>query len=321
MKAPLRDELLQVFRGLRMYSAHEFSLGGGPRVDSRSRGGVLPALTLELYRRCYLRPGGEPAPPPDTAFAQRLWEAGFLPPKWDFGWSVYQRHPDGELSVRKADCYRLARPGEYALSGPPGSPPGSEVALRTPQPFFDPQTGFLWLTGQTPADDFDDRQTVRIYFHLRARFAAALAGGITRQWNRYQVPFRFKCPVRPELYQRADAGVLYLARRHFAFSARLVSALAEQLPRAFRPAVPLFTRRFRNGIGLAEDPAGEESFGMHRCRLVAEAMIQAWRRGRTSADERLAEVERRFVSAGLDPGRPHLNPGSVELPEAARLPA
>ncbi len=187
MKAPLRDELLQVFRGLRMYSAHEFSLGGGPRVDSRSRGGVLPALTLELYRRCYLRPGGEPAPPPDTAFAQRLWEAGFLPPKWDFGWSVYQRHPDGEVSVRKADCYRLARPGEYALSGPPGSPPGSEVALRTPQPFFDPQTGFLWLTGQTPADDFDDRQTVRIYFHLRARFAAALAGGITRQWNRYQV--------------------------------------------------------------------------------------------------------------------------------------
>ena len=57
---------------------------------------------------------------------------------------------------------------------------------------------------------------------------------------------------------------------------------------------------------MAEDPGSGESFGQHRCRLIAEALASAEgdRNGRALA------VLRRFHEEGIDPEFPHLRPGS-----------
>jgi hypothetical protein len=115
--------------------------------------------------------------------------------------------------------------------------------------------------------------------------------------------------------------VLYVGGRYFPITARLVEIVRTAVP--LENSVPLFTKRLWPGIGVAADPGNGESFGTHRCRLTAEAIVQAWREGRQDVAARFASVAARFHATGLDPARPWLGPGSVDLferPMPARLP-
>jgi hypothetical protein len=50
-----------------------------------------------------------------------------------------------------------------------------------------------------------------------------------------------------------------------------------------RPGTPVFTKFLAPGLGLAEDPGQGDSFGQHRCRLLADAMILAYEQGKKAA--------------------------------------
>jgi hypothetical protein len=72
------------------------------------------------------------------------------------------------------------------------------------------------------------------------------------------------------------------------------------------------------GVSLAEDPGTGESFGMHRCRLLADGLWWAWRAGRRGTAERLAAVGDAFERAGVSIEHPWRSPGPVtDYPELA----
>ena len=110
--------------------------------------------------------------------------------------------------------------------------------------------------------------------------------------------------------------VLYVARRYFPLTTRIVQDMPEAISGALRAPVPWFARTLQPGIGMAEDPGNSESFGMHRCRLVAEGITDAWRQGDQSQSGRIRAVEARFAMNGMKVDRPHLNAGSVDWFEA-----
>jgi HopA1 effector protein family len=111
--------------------------------------------------------------------------------------------------------------------------------------------------------------------------------------------------------------VLYFARRYHPLAARLALSMPEEVAAGLRPETPLFARTLRPGVGIAEDPNTGESFGMHRCRLTAEGVLDAWASGVQTVEGRLRAIEARFRAAQLDLDRPHLSPGSSELEEVA----
>jgi hypothetical protein len=76
------------------------------------------------------------------------------------------------------------------------------------------------------------------------------------------------------------------------------------------PTVPLFSKYLLPGLGFAEDPGNGESFGMNRCRLLAEAVCRAHASGEPSALARMAAVREVFGENGLALAAPYLNPGS-----------
>jgi hypothetical protein len=88
-----------------------------------------------------------------------------------------------------------------------------------------------------------------------------------------------------------------------------------EIGRRLGTSTPLFTLPIQPGVGCAEDPNTGESFGMNRCRLAAEGIVDAWRKGKNTSDERLNAIAERFSQEGFDLDQPHLNPGSVALPE------
>ena len=79
---------------------------------------------------------------------------------------------------------------------------------------------------------------------------------------------------------------------------------------SLRPAVPLFTREIAPGLAIAESPPTRESFGMHRCGLIAEGLLAAEARGVREDEARLAILREHLTAYGLDLDRLERNPTS-----------
>jgi hypothetical protein len=331
------EELDAVFRAVRILDSSSIALGDEPPVPVNARGAqpqpgghisqpadlLVAALVEMLYMRCYARPLESPSRPDpranlaeeDPEFADSLARANQSQDRWDPCWQVLTLDPSGWVHVQKGQRIRSVAPGQYVLAeaASMGPQPGSLVHLKAPGGSHQFQPGFFVAFGETLGHETDDYDTVRIYFNVTAAAAPLLVKTLTHELNHLCVPFRLKCMNHPADYVRADAAVVYVALRYFQITAQIVSCLPESLTGRFVSGSPLFAKKLGPGISLAEDPRTGESFGQHRCRLVAEGLVDAWHEGRQDPRHRLQSVERRFRSSGLDLQRPYLNPGSVDV--------
>jgi HopA1 effector protein family len=280
-------------------------------------------LMSALYTFCYTRrfTGHVPndpvieAAPDDPRFVANLSAANQSTAKWDPGWSVYAVGPNGQAFVQKGEVQRSVWPGEYLSAGPPGMPVqvGTTVHLFVQRESTALQPGLYYAFGETPSDAWDEFHLLRFYFHVTSDGVASVFHELSKALNRYRVPFRMKTLTDSRTYDRADAAVLYLARRYYELTVRLVRALSSHAADQLRETTPLFTLPIARGVGVAEEPDTGESFGMHRCRLMAEGIVDAFEQHSQSVDDRLTAVERRFAMNGLDLTRPYLAAGSVEF--------
>ena len=346
MPAKLAAELAAAFGAFEILSPTSFSFAGEPPVDAASaaarhlwaappaaavetgsEGLLSKAIQATLYDRCYAHRLGEArvesAGPhaEDSVFARSLAEANASRERWDPGWVVYQWGQNGQAFVRKGDRERIAMPGAFISDALPGMTTqiGAAVRVRAPREALGLQPGYYFAFGETLDELAEQLSLVRFYFHCGADCAPDLLAALTRELNRFQVPFQVKAPLSPARYGRTDAIVLYAGARFFAIVARILAEVEESF--ALEPSVPLFTKRLWPGIGVAVEPGTGESFGSHRCRLAATGIVDAWLDGKRETPARLAAVAARFTAAGLDLARPYLGVGWVDLfaPPAPQL--
>ena len=284
---------------------------------------LIPLLTQALYARCYVRRPGSPAPPPappgpDDDLAPALSAANPGRERWDTGWQVYQALGSGRIVAERHGQSRFLWPGEFLLADATGAPPGpgTRISLWRPRESATLQPGFYYVFGEGAWQD--DAPLVRIYWNVSPDGAPALTRAIALALNGWGVPFRYKCLSRRTLYPRTDAAVLYMSRRSWHLAAELLGPAHRAHAGLLGADTPLFTRRLGRGVSLAEDPGTGESFGMHRCRLLADGLWSAWRAGRRGTAERLAAVGEAFGRAGVSLEHPWRSPGPVtDYPELA----
>ena len=142
---------------------------------------------------------------------------------------------------------------------------------------------------------------------------------MTAALNGRNVPFRLKVLHSPQLFTRCDAGVLYLPQSAFVTAMPELRGIYAHVEAELRSEVPAFTQALAPGLGLAESPL-DESFGLHRCRLIADGLVHSRTEGRTDAAGRLDCVLACWADEGLNVERPYLNPGSQDVYEAFRSP-
>lgn len=332
--SPAIDQLRPIVDVLTIDGPHRFTLAGEsievPPVVAPVPGyerhplpehPLVRALQATLYERVYTRTfGAGPLPWIDEHrhdpfdFAAKLMAANDGADRWDAGWTVYQVGPQGEVYLQKGECETMAGPGDYSLLGAPGlgATIGATVALRVAASAHDVQPGLYFAYGETPNDRWDDASLVRFYFHCSPSAAVEVLAGITRDFNRFEVPFRFKTLWQPAAYVRNDAAVLYVAKRYVDIVVRLLRPIVESLGTPLHPDTSVFTQQILPGVGVAEEPETGESFGMHCCRLLAEALVESWETGRHTTDERLATAARHFGQQNLDLARPYLRADSFD---------
>lgn len=316
----LREELAEIFAALQIHSHSAFTFRDGVPVQvgtqvPASQTPLLDNLRDMLYGRCYTRSDAQGEIPLAQNLIPSLLQANQSQDRWDPGWSIYQLGGDGRVSVQKGERSRSAVIGEYATNKAPGMLPqvGDQVNLRVFPGSADMQPGFYFSFGNTLSDQFDEYALLRFYFNVKAEGAAELLRAVSARFNYYAIPYRYKTLTDASFYTRADAAVLYVAKRYYPIAASLLLALSEQLDVFLRPEEPMFCKTLRPGVGLAEEPGTGESFGMHRCRLVAEGIVDAWMAGSQSVEARMESVQKRFNASGITLYTPYLNARSVDL--------
>lgn len=322
-------EILRLFRAItvhselafeldgRMHKVAPFGAGQSPMWSAWSTG--QPPLVIDLqtriYEEAYCRPLGTRVDPPAQAnsLIELLSAANAGRDRWESGWTLAQTMQNGHVLAHKNELAHIFAPGEFRMAQHGHATPGAALHVLFARESRTQQPGFYIANGDTPAPSGADSRMTRIYWHITEEGAPRLTRSITTLLDRYAIPFRFKTLSYSGAYTRSDAAVLYFAARYFQVVSRLIPTFRAEVQDALRPAVPLMTRRLYAGIGLAEDPATGESFGMSRSRLIAQAIWDAYVRGAQSEDARMQELAIQFQRNGLSLDRPYLRASSADI--------
>lgn len=279
---------------------------------SAARDYLVHLLAAQLYSDFYRR--GRAEPPRwsvrGAAASRREFEAalsaancgrGFL----DDGWRVRGSDERG-LIVGKNGLELTIDGAKLTGTGTAAGVPavGKLVTMRLPKELFAISPGFYLVCGNRPVDPTRSRRVVRLYWNLRADGAVPFVAAATRLLNSADAAFRLKVLNDPSAFSRCDAAVIYLARDDYPELADLTLALHAEVEGFLSPRTPVFTDKVAPGVGFAEDPGTTESFGEHRCRLLADALV----RSHEQESVPLAAVEERFARDGIDLDAAHLSP-------------
>lgn len=282
--------------------------------DQTARSILLYALHMKLYRDFYTRGFASPevreagqaiADLGPGGFVQSLEESNSGRGHWENGWTCLEQQDDARL-VEKDGLTLWALEAHCRVTDKGGKT--DNVKLRLPKGLLAMSPGYYLALGDAPF--VNAAPDLRIYWNLHASGAAKLLEIATERLNGAGIPFRLKVLNEPSRYNRCDSGVLYVSQGDFP---RLE---LEQIYRALeghlKSDVPAFTKLLAPGCALAEDPGNGNSFGLHRCELMAKGLIHAFESGATTLEKRTAAVLDAFSTAGLSCDQPFLNANSED---------
>jgi hypothetical protein len=313
-----------------IHSATSYSRMGepSPRLPLNMRGALTPttarsylrfALQARLYQSFYRLGRPEPndgeAPKRSldgrTPFIDSLSAANQGHGSAEDGWVIRQVHDTTAIVERHGLKIRV-RIDECRVPAGTRITAGTSVSLPHPKelPAYSP--GFYSAFADRPFRTSSTVPIIRLYWNLTREGAAPFVQTVSERLNHARLPFRFKVLSDPDSYDRCDAAVIYIPMDSYPRAAPIVEQIHAHIAPVLHSATPVFTKPLAPGVGLAEDPPGGHSFGMHRCGLVADGLIVAYSDAAASLGERVEQVIIRFAEAGVKIDSPFLNPGSTD---------
>jgi hypothetical protein len=312
------------------YSPTSFSCNGrqrirlAPRVknamtEKTARHYLRYQLQSYLYSDFYIRGGAKSAewrsgqiPADSVSFTRALSAANVGTGCRENGWEVISSSAD-ETAVRKDGLTLIVKPDACICPDSAPLQPGLLVCLSLPGERKHISPGYYMALSNRGDPSNDALPIVRLYWNLKREGAAIFISHFTRLLNDADIFFHLKVLNNPFAYTRCDAGVLYFGKADYpVISAILYDAYAKVVP-YLKPDIPVFTKFIAPGIGLAEDPGTQESFGQHRCGILADALISTYERGVRSLTRKLETIEEHFAAKGIHLAVPYLNPGSADI--------
>jgi HopA1 effector protein family len=256
----------------------------------------------------------------DLEFCDRLHQSNCGEGYFDSGWRVVRQENDGSLAVIK-DGLTLHIQRDRHLKGLEQSTTdvGDFVAIRLPKNLM--ENGYYVAVGNAGRGDrqqpSSDSMIISIYFHFTSEGAVVVMASLTQQLNEINIPFNFKVLYNPSDYNRYDSGVLYFERSHYSIVREVLQRVYAENQAHFQPEIPLFTKQLAAGLAVAEEPdqkfSEQESFGMNRCQIVANGLLETWHKGDNFPESRMNAIFQHFSLLGIDWQHPYLNAQSEDI--------
>ncbi len=168
---------------------------------------------------------------------------------------------------------------------------------------------FAHIYGEEIDEEFYEGM-IRIYFNCFESKISSIMQFFIQRLNKTKTPFHMKCiKSRAKMY-RKDKLILFLDKRYFFDFKPILKEILKEIKPFLQPQTPLFTLKLHDGIGFAENPPNpNESFGMSRCRLIAEGIWQA-HENKFPKSEWVNSVINYIETQGYDLEKFYLNPNS-----------
>lgn len=268
--------------------------------------GEVKPKAMQDWEQLHFHPGQEQ----DMAFIEELSKHNQSREQLDKFWRVYALDQQGNAYVEKNGEVRPLQAGtyEFANVGETSLAVNSIVHIKQTREYRELQPTFYHVNSAAlmPAGE----EIGRFYWNIDPEGAKYLVEEISGVFNRYGVPFMFKCTNHPDRYTRTDGAVLYILRKQFRLASRLLRLALPRLKPYLKQGVPLFTRHLVDGLSYAEDPGMNQSFGMSRSKIIAEGIVRAYRLRHNHPTAQYREILKAFKQNGLDVRKPYLRPNS-----------
>jgi hypothetical protein len=236
---------------------------------------------------------------------------GFLDPDW-----LIVEATKGRVQIEKDGLHLWVAPGVDLTVGsmPPGSSVralplstdltvGTSVCLRMPNSLF---AGEYYIAVGNQGEPIAEQPRIIVFFNISAEGAPVLMEALSRDLNHAACRFIFKILNEPLQYGRFNAAILEMEAESYSVLCTMLAAASGQISPHLSDPVPLFSYRLAAGIGLVESPHDDTDFGLSRCELLAQALLES----DSLALSRREMIREKFIQQSLDWTRPYLNPGS-----------
>ncbi|WP_353929516.1 T3SS effector HopA1 family protein [Okeanomitos corallinicola TIOX110] len=255
----------------------------------------------------------------DWDFYEQLHQHNHGNGHYDSHWQVLRIEPDHSIAVTKNNLTLYVEPECYLKKQKKSLKVGNLIDIWMPRNRL--QNGYYVAVsnlGQEQQITTETNSGVgRIYFNITPLGAIALMDTLTKQLNQANIPFSFQVIYNPGNYGRYDAGVLHFERENYPVIHQILQKVYQQYQGYFSPEIPLFTKFLAPGLSLAEEPnqtfTAQESFGMNRCQIVANALLEAWEKGKNAIEQRMRIIDEHFAQHLIDIQHPYLNPNSEDI--------
>ena len=241
---------------------------------------------------------------------------GFYEP----GWRVVGQE-DEDLLVRKNDLTLHVKRDSQVEPSQRNAKINDSVAVLMPKNRLEHgyyvavgDAGFANMCGP----DGDNKIAVDIYFHFTPQGVFSVMQSLTQQLNAINIPFTFKVVYDPsECEHRNDSGILTIQSGDYCQIHPILQQIYSEQAAHFYPNTPLFTKYLAPGLSLAEVPQQKfipnETFGMNRCRIVANGLLAAYQSGNNTLQTRMSHIQQQFAQMNISLQYPYLNPMSENI--------
>jgi len=236
---------------------------------------------------------------------------GFLDPDW-----VVVVAKNDQVQIAKDGLHLWVTPSVHLAVGsmPPGSSAqelslpadptvGTSVCLRMPNSLF---AGEYYIAIGNEGEPVAEQPRIVVSFNISAAGAPVLMEALSQGLNHAACRFIFKTLNQPLQYGRFNAAILEIEAENYSILRSMLQVASERIDPHLSDPVPLFSYRLAAGIGLVESPIDDTDFGLSRCELLAQALLES----DSLALSRREMIREKFIQQSLDWTRPYLNPGS-----------
>ena len=326
----IREKVEAAIRATTFHSRMSYSWFGklSPQLPSSVRRALTSSLQRQcliynlqsqLYRDFYCHGFPVPAAPEEAerqnlgapSFVRTLSDANSGKGYYSEGWDVHGVH-GGKVVLRRAGLRISADLRDCLVPKGRLVEVGMRVGLRFPKELLRISPGFYVALGDKELVDDSPSPLVRFYWNLSPEGSVQFMRKATLALNRAELPFKIKTVDDPTRFTRCDAVVLYIRKADYKAVSKSMGRVYSQIAGSLKNAEPAFTKRLAMGIGLAEDPGQGESFGSHRCNLLAEGLVRSYEEGKKSVQGQLQVIKKCFDENGIDLDRPFVSSATVD---------
>ncbi|MFI5219550.1 MAG: T3SS effector HopA1 family protein [Bacteroidia bacterium] len=293
----------------------------GIQVNDFEASEKIQKLSDIIYRNCYCRNQFSSQKAELTSltgneserllFISKLNEANKTQDILDKGWSIEEIDESGTLLVSKKEFQMITTAGNYLNQSRIISEirPLDKIMIRMLRDSQQSENHFYFINGMEQ-HEWWLTGSVRFYWNLKKEGAALLLESVSSQFNRFGIPFGFKCCSDPHSYSRNDSGVLYLANCYFNIGIKILKDIHKNISEFLKESVPLFTLKIAKGLSFAENPPSHQiSFGQSRSRIIARGLWKAW--NQNAVAEKISDAVKQSINENdLNPEKFYLNPRS-----------